>query len=114
MLTGPKKTGRVAKWAIELGENDIMFLRRNEKEMPANFLVEYPSRTTRRKKNQRRCQIQTEPEQESRRAKQDGINDLQTSYKGSASRSFNQKVDRGKRSFEGRYAGEEKLDGPHP
>ncbi|GJX95220.1 reverse transcriptase domain-containing protein [Tanacetum coccineum] len=55
-----------------------------------------------------------ELEQESRRAKQAGINDLQTSHKGSASQSFDQKVNRGKRSFEGRYAGEEKLDGPHP
>ncbi|GKA34672.1 reverse transcriptase domain-containing protein [Tanacetum coccineum] len=42
MLTGPKKTGRVAKWAIELGEHDIVFLRRNEKETPADFLVEIP------------------------------------------------------------------------
>ncbi|GJY16425.1 hypothetical protein Tco_0386847 [Tanacetum coccineum] len=55
-----------------------------------------------------------EPEQESRRAKQAGINDLRTSHKGSAGRCFNQKVNRGKRSLEGRYAGEEKLDGPHP
>ncbi|GKE81460.1 reverse transcriptase domain-containing protein [Tanacetum coccineum] len=55
-----------------------------------------------------------EPKQESRRTKQAGINDLQTSHKGSASRSFDQKVNRGKRSFEGRYEGEEKLDGPHP
>ncbi|GKD93033.1 hypothetical protein Tco_1372870 [Tanacetum coccineum] len=42
------------------------------------------------------------------------INDLRTSHKGSASRSFEQKVNRGKRCFEGRYAGEEKLDGPYP
>ncbi|GJT38692.1 reverse transcriptase domain-containing protein [Tanacetum coccineum] len=42
MLTGPEKTGRVAKWAIELGEHDIVFLRRNEKETPADFLVEIP------------------------------------------------------------------------
>nr|GEX41014.1 retrotransposon protein, putative, Ty3-gypsy subclass [Tanacetum cinerariifolium]GEY07450.1 retrotransposon protein, putative, Ty3-gypsy subclass [Tanacetum cinerariifolium] len=34
--------GRVAKWAIELREHDIVFLRRNEKEMPADFLVEIP------------------------------------------------------------------------
>ncbi|GJV71972.1 reverse transcriptase domain-containing protein [Tanacetum coccineum] len=39
MLTEPEKTGRVAKWAIKLGENDIVFLRRNEKETPADFLV---------------------------------------------------------------------------
>ncbi|GJR76362.1 reverse transcriptase domain-containing protein [Tanacetum coccineum] len=42
MLIRPEKTGRVAKWAIELGEHDIVFLRRNEKETPANFLVEIP------------------------------------------------------------------------
>nr|GEW31791.1 reverse transcriptase domain-containing protein [Tanacetum cinerariifolium] len=33
---------RVAKWAIELKEHDIMFLKRNEKETPADFLVEIP------------------------------------------------------------------------
>ncbi|GKB24747.1 reverse transcriptase domain-containing protein [Tanacetum coccineum] len=42
MLTGPEKTRRVAKWAIELGEHDIVFLRRNEKETPADFLVKIP------------------------------------------------------------------------
>ncbi|GJS67835.1 reverse transcriptase domain-containing protein [Tanacetum coccineum] len=42
MLTGPKKIGRIAKWAIKLGEHDIVFLRRNEKETLANFLVEIP------------------------------------------------------------------------
>ncbi|GKF37756.1 reverse transcriptase domain-containing protein [Tanacetum coccineum] len=42
MLTGPEKTRRVAKWVIKLGEHDIMFLRRNEKETPADFLVEMP------------------------------------------------------------------------
>ncbi|GJT01372.1 reverse transcriptase domain-containing protein [Tanacetum coccineum] len=42
MLTGPEKTGRADKWAIELGEHDIVFLRRNEKETPADFLVKIP------------------------------------------------------------------------
>ncbi|GKE59203.1 reverse transcriptase domain-containing protein, partial [Tanacetum coccineum] len=42
MLTWPEKTGRVAKWAIKLGEHDIVFLRRNEKETLADFLVEIP------------------------------------------------------------------------
>ncbi|GKD66192.1 reverse transcriptase domain-containing protein [Tanacetum coccineum] len=42
MLIGPKKTGRVSKWEIELGEHDIVFLRRNEKETPTNFLVKIP------------------------------------------------------------------------
>ncbi|GJZ64543.1 reverse transcriptase domain-containing protein [Tanacetum coccineum] len=41
-LTGPKKTGRVAKWAIKLGEHDIIFLKRDEREMPADFLLEIP------------------------------------------------------------------------
>ncbi|GKE36617.1 reverse transcriptase domain-containing protein [Tanacetum coccineum] len=52
--------------------------------------------------------------EETRRTKQADISDLRISHKGSVSRSFNQKVNRGKRSFEGRYTGEEKLDGPQP
>nr|GEU89592.1 ribonuclease H-like domain-containing protein [Tanacetum cinerariifolium] len=50
MLTGLKKTKRVAKWAIELGEHDIMFLRRNEKETAADFLVEIPFEDNEKKK----------------------------------------------------------------
>ncbi|GJX27066.1 reverse transcriptase domain-containing protein [Tanacetum coccineum] len=38
MLTGPEKK-EVAKWEIELGEHDIVFLRRIEKETPTDFLV---------------------------------------------------------------------------
>ncbi|GJW23821.1 reverse transcriptase domain-containing protein [Tanacetum coccineum] len=49
MLTKPEKTGRVAKWAIELGEHDIVFLRRTKKEMPANFLVEIPFKDNEKK-----------------------------------------------------------------
>ncbi|GJW88800.1 reverse transcriptase domain-containing protein [Tanacetum coccineum] len=41
-LTGPAKTRRVAKWAIELGEHDIVFLKRDEKETPVDFLPEIP------------------------------------------------------------------------
>ncbi|GKB16137.1 reverse transcriptase domain-containing protein [Tanacetum coccineum] len=41
-LIGPEKTGRVAKWAIELGEHDIVFLKRDERETPADFLPEIP------------------------------------------------------------------------
>nr|GEX81499.1 putative reverse transcriptase domain, ribonuclease H-like domain protein [Tanacetum cinerariifolium]GEX97607.1 putative reverse transcriptase domain, ribonuclease H-like domain protein [Tanacetum cinerariifolium]GEX98461.1 putative reverse transcriptase domain, ribonuclease H-like domain protein [Tanacetum cinerariifolium] len=41
-LTGPKKTGRVAKWAIEFGKHDIVFLKRDERETPADFLLEIP------------------------------------------------------------------------
>ncbi|GJU15802.1 putative nucleotidyltransferase, ribonuclease H [Tanacetum coccineum] len=42
ILIGTEKIGRIAKWAIELGERDIVFLRRNEKETPSDFLVEIP------------------------------------------------------------------------
>ncbi|GJZ50592.1 reverse transcriptase domain-containing protein [Tanacetum coccineum] len=42
VLTRPEKTGRVAKWAIELGEHDIIFLKRDERETPADFLPEIP------------------------------------------------------------------------
>ncbi|GJT42131.1 putative reverse transcriptase domain, ribonuclease H-like domain protein [Tanacetum coccineum] len=49
ILTGPEKTGRVAKWAIELGEHDIVFLRREEKETPADFLAEIPSEDNEKK-----------------------------------------------------------------
>nr|GEV09100.1 hypothetical protein [Tanacetum cinerariifolium] len=41
-LTGSKKIGRVAKWAIKLGEHDIVFLKRDERETPADFLPEIP------------------------------------------------------------------------
>ncbi|GKE21167.1 reverse transcriptase domain-containing protein, partial [Tanacetum coccineum] len=41
-LTGPEKAGRVAKWAIELGEHDIVFLKRDERETLANFLPGIP------------------------------------------------------------------------
>nr|GEX08742.1 reverse transcriptase domain-containing protein [Tanacetum cinerariifolium] len=41
-LTGPEQTGRVAKWAIKLGEYDIVFLKRDERETPADFLPEIP------------------------------------------------------------------------
>ncbi|GJS14870.1 reverse transcriptase domain-containing protein [Tanacetum coccineum] len=41
-LTGPEKAGRVAKWTIELGEHDIIFLKRDERETPADFLPEIP------------------------------------------------------------------------
>ncbi|GKF10686.1 hypothetical protein Tco_0048612, partial [Tanacetum coccineum] len=41
-LTGPEKTGKVAKWAIKLGKHDIVFLKRDERETPADFLPEIP------------------------------------------------------------------------
>ncbi|GJR89791.1 reverse transcriptase domain-containing protein [Tanacetum coccineum] len=45
MLTKPDKSGRVAKWEIELGEQDIEFRKRSstEKKLPKDFLVEMPS-----------------------------------------------------------------------
>ncbi|GKB55309.1 reverse transcriptase domain-containing protein [Tanacetum coccineum] len=49
ILIGPEKTRRVAKWAIELREHDIVFLRTEEKEMPADFLVEMPSKDNKKK-----------------------------------------------------------------
>nr|GEX87592.1 putative reverse transcriptase domain, ribonuclease H-like domain protein [Tanacetum cinerariifolium] len=48
ILTGPKKR-RVAKWAIKLGEHDIVFLRMEEKETPVDFFVEIPSEDNERK-----------------------------------------------------------------
>nr|GEY22595.1 ribonuclease H-like domain-containing protein [Tanacetum cinerariifolium] len=104
----------------------------NEKETPTDFLVEIPFKDNEKKEKPKEVpdsnslQIAQEieiakvaifldsqllePKQESRRTKQAGINDLQTSHKGSTSRSFDQKVNRGKISFEGRYAGEKKLE----
>ncbi|GKE18051.1 reverse transcriptase domain-containing protein [Tanacetum coccineum] len=43
-LMKPEKSGRVAKWEIELGEHDIMFQARsnNNKETPKYFLIETP------------------------------------------------------------------------
>nr|GEW80559.1 hypothetical protein [Tanacetum cinerariifolium] len=40
-LTKPKKSGRVTKWAIELGEYDIVFQARGDK-TPNDFLIEVP------------------------------------------------------------------------
>nr|GEU51333.1 hypothetical protein [Tanacetum cinerariifolium] len=40
-LTKPKKSGRVTKWAIELGEHDIVFQARGDK-TPNDFLIEVP------------------------------------------------------------------------
>ncbi|GJU70453.1 reverse transcriptase domain-containing protein [Tanacetum coccineum] len=173
---------------IELGEHDIVFLRRNEKETSADFLVEIPFEDNEKKEKPKEVpdsnskwrlytngasnldgsgaglmlidpegkeytyalcfEFETtnneaeykallaglqitqemeiakviifldsqllEPEQESRRAKQAGINDLRTPHKGSASLSFDQKVNSGKRNLKGRYAGKKRLDGPHP
>ncbi|GKF48935.1 hypothetical protein Tco_0142186 [Tanacetum coccineum] len=62
MLTGLKKTGRVAKWAIELGEHDIVFLKRNEKEKPAYFLVEIPFEDNEKKEKPKEVSDSNNPE----------------------------------------------------
>nr|GEX75276.1 retrovirus-related Pol polyprotein from transposon 17.6 [Tanacetum cinerariifolium] len=41
-LTGSEKTERVTKWAIELDEHDIIFLKRDKRETPVDFLSEIP------------------------------------------------------------------------
>nr|GEU60330.1 reverse transcriptase domain-containing protein [Tanacetum cinerariifolium] len=41
-LTGPETTRRVAKWAIKLGKHDIVFLKRDERETPADFVPKIP------------------------------------------------------------------------
>ncbi|GKA67887.1 hypothetical protein Tco_0767804 [Tanacetum coccineum] len=40
-LTKPEKSRRVAKWAIELGEHDIVFQERDD-ETPKDFLIDVP------------------------------------------------------------------------
>ncbi|GJV69365.1 reverse transcriptase domain-containing protein [Tanacetum coccineum] len=49
-LIKPEKSGRVAKWAIELGENDTVFQTRddNNKEMLKDFLIEAPPKDNRK------------------------------------------------------------------
>nr|GEU46558.1 reverse transcriptase domain-containing protein [Tanacetum cinerariifolium] len=86
---------------------------RNEKETPVDFLVEIPFEDNEKKEKPK--EVPDSNKQESRRAKQADINDLRTSHKGNASQSFDQKVNRGKRSFEGRYIHERKswMDPTH-
>ncbi|GJX28519.1 reverse transcriptase domain-containing protein [Tanacetum coccineum] len=49
-LTKPKNLGRVAKWAIELGEHDIVLQTRDasNKETPKDFLIEAPPEDNRK------------------------------------------------------------------
>ncbi|GJX19165.1 reverse transcriptase domain-containing protein [Tanacetum coccineum] len=49
ILIGPEKTRRVAKWAIKLGKHDIVLVRREEKEMSSDFLVEILSEDNEKK-----------------------------------------------------------------
>ncbi|GKC96986.1 reverse transcriptase domain-containing protein, partial [Tanacetum coccineum] len=62
ILTGPEKTRRVAKWAIELEEHDIVFVRREEKEMPIDFLVEIPSEYNKKKEKPKEVSYSSNPE----------------------------------------------------
>nr|GEW28124.1 hypothetical protein [Tanacetum cinerariifolium] len=48
MLTKPKKSGRVAKRAIKLGEHDIVFQERGDK-TPKDFLIEVPPKDNEKK-----------------------------------------------------------------
>ncbi|GJS48896.1 reverse transcriptase domain-containing protein [Tanacetum coccineum] len=50
MLTNPKKLGRIAKWAIEVGEHDIEFRERGstQREILKDFLVEMTSEENKR------------------------------------------------------------------
>ncbi|GJX80161.1 reverse transcriptase domain-containing protein [Tanacetum coccineum] len=49
-LTKPKKSGRIAKWAIELGEHDIVFRAKGDsnKETPKDILIEAPLKDNRK------------------------------------------------------------------
>ncbi|GJW37860.1 reverse transcriptase domain-containing protein [Tanacetum coccineum] len=47
-LTKPKKSRRVAKWAIELGEHDIVFQERGDK-TPKYFLIKVPLEDNKKK-----------------------------------------------------------------
>ncbi|GJU74874.1 reverse transcriptase domain-containing protein [Tanacetum coccineum] len=49
-LTKPKKSGRIAKWAIKLGEHDIVFRARGDsnKETAKDFLIEAPPKDNRK------------------------------------------------------------------
>ncbi|GJS20759.1 hypothetical protein Tco_0449391 [Tanacetum coccineum] len=49
-LTKPKKSGRVAKWEIELGEQDIVFQKRGDdkKETSKDFLIKVPLEDSRK------------------------------------------------------------------
>ncbi|GJW83446.1 reverse transcriptase domain-containing protein [Tanacetum coccineum] len=59
-LTKPEKSGRVAKWAIELGEHDIVFQKRGDdnKKMPKDFLIEVPLEDKKRKQEEKQTRSQ--------------------------------------------------------
>ncbi|GKB45991.1 reverse transcriptase domain-containing protein [Tanacetum coccineum] len=60
----PEKSGRIAKWAIELGEHEIKFKGRNsiKGKILANFLAETPPPENREAKNEEVKRKESEPE----------------------------------------------------
>ncbi|GJS04239.1 reverse transcriptase domain-containing protein [Tanacetum coccineum] len=64
ILAKPKKSGRIAKWAIELGELEIEFKGMNSTKgkILANFLVETPPPENREAKNEEVKRKEPEPE----------------------------------------------------
>ncbi|GKF88913.1 hypothetical protein Tco_0262876, partial [Tanacetum coccineum] len=48
MLTNPKKSGRIAKWAIEVGEHDIRERGSTQREILKDFSVEMTSEENKR------------------------------------------------------------------
>ncbi|GKE45492.1 reverse transcriptase domain-containing protein, partial [Tanacetum coccineum] len=63
ILAKPKKSGRIAKWAIKLGEHEIEFKGRNSTkgQILANFLVETPPLENREAKNEEVRRKEPEP-----------------------------------------------------
>ncbi|GJW25435.1 reverse transcriptase domain-containing protein [Tanacetum coccineum] len=61
-LTKPEKSRHVAKWAIELGDNDIVFQARgdNNKEAPKDFLIKAPLKDNRKEVGRK---MDTKPEE---------------------------------------------------
>ncbi|GJT60423.1 reverse transcriptase domain-containing protein [Tanacetum coccineum] len=64
ILAKPKKSGRIAKWAIELREHEIEFKGRNSTkgQILADFLVETPPPENREAKNEEVKRKEPEPE----------------------------------------------------
>ncbi|GKB64640.1 putative reverse transcriptase domain, ribonuclease H-like domain protein [Tanacetum coccineum] len=63
ILAKPKKSGRIAKWAIELGEHEIKFRGRNsiKGQILADFLAETPLTENREAKNEEVKRKELEP-----------------------------------------------------
>ncbi|GKF78579.1 hypothetical protein Tco_0234147, partial [Tanacetum coccineum] len=63
-MAKPEKSGRIAKWAIELGEHEIKFRGRNsiKGQILADFLAETPLTENREAKNEEVKRKELEPE----------------------------------------------------